>query len=117
MSLLRPRDAMRGFLATALVACFMLALFWLMRWIVPEANRDLVNFMLGQLSIMVSGALVFYFGTTKSSADKTDIIREQAQTDGPQHIDTQTGQPVPVRHARPLPQPTFDPATAEEPAP
>lgn len=91
---------MRGFLALALLACFMVALFWLMRWVVPEANRDLVTYMLGQLSGFAAAGVLFYFNTSKSSADKNDMIRE------PSHVDD-AGAPVPIRHARPLPEPTF----------
>lgn len=65
---------MRAALVVGLLACFMVALFWLMTQTVPEANRDLVTYMLGQLSIMAGGAVAYYFGTTLSSQDKTDRI-------------------------------------------
>lgn len=95
-----PKDPMRGLLALVLLGCFMAALFWLMRWAVPEANRDLVNFMLGQLSIFASGAIVYYFGTSQSSAEKNAIIREQqAQHD--------RSDPPPPRPPLDLPSPTF----------
>jgi uncharacterized membrane protein YqjE len=75
------RDLMRGGLAVSLLAAFTLALFALFRWEVPDANRDLVNFMLGQLSIMATGAIGFYFYTSKSSQDKNEVIERMGQQD------------------------------------
>lgn len=75
MSWPRPRDAMRSFLAIVLLAAFQVSLFWLFQWEVPQANRDLVVFMLGQLSGFTGAGLAFYFNTSKSSADKNEILR------------------------------------------
>jgi UDP-N-acetylmuramyl pentapeptide phosphotransferase/UDP-N-acetylglucosamine-1-phosphate transferase len=72
---------MRGGLAIALLASFQFALLALFRLEVPESNRDLVNFMLGQLSIMAVGALGYYFNTSKSSQDKTQIITDMQGAD------------------------------------
>lgn len=83
-----PKEAMRGFLAVALLACFMLALAWLMRAPVPEPNRDLVTYMLGQVSGFASACVVFYFGTTKGSADKTDIIAKMPPPGSPAAAET-----------------------------
>lgn len=68
-------DWMRGGLAIALLGAFASSLFALFLFQVPEANRDLVNFMLGQLSIMAVGALGYYFNTSKSSQDKNNFIQ------------------------------------------
>lgn len=105
MILPKPKDAMRGFLAITLLACFMVALFWLFQRKVPPENLDLVVYMLGQLSTLAAGAMVYYFGTSKSSADKNEII--QKRTREPDHVDD-AGNPVPIRHTRPpMPSPTF----------
>lgn len=40
----------------------------------PEGNRDMVNFMLGQLSGWLSGAVVYWVGSTRASANK-DMMR------------------------------------------
>lgn len=75
----RPKDAMRATLAFVLLAAFMLALLWLIREEVPEANQQLVTYMLGQLSIMTAAALAFYFNTSKSSSDKNDMLERTVQ--------------------------------------
>lgn len=76
MTIPRPRDAMRSVLALGLVLGFGFALGGLFFKQVPEANADLVNFMLGQLSVFTAGALAFYFNTSKSSADKNEVLAE-----------------------------------------
>lgn len=42
----------------------------------PEGNRDMVNFMLGQLSGWLSGAVVYWVGSTRASANK-DMMRNK----------------------------------------
>lgn len=83
MTLPRPKDAMRGVLAVVLMLSFQLALAALFRWEVPQSNRDMVIYMLGQLSGMVTTALAFYFATSKSSADKNDILRGMGEREDP----------------------------------
>lgn len=46
----------------------------LLLWAIPDANKDMVNFMLGQLSGMLSGCVVYWVGSTRASANK-DIIK------------------------------------------
>jgi len=67
-------DWMRGLLAIVLLMSFQACLAALFNFEVPETNRDMVIYMLGQLSGMVTTALAFYFATSKSSADKNAVI-------------------------------------------
>lgn len=76
-------DYMRGALAIVLLMSFQLALAALFRWQVPETNRDMVIYMLGQLSGMVTTALAFYFATTKSSHEKDKVIAEMTSNAAP----------------------------------
>jgi hypothetical protein len=98
---MRQFDWMRGLLALLLLASFQLALGALFRFEVPQSNRDMVIYMLGQLSGMVTTALAFYFATSKSSVDKTKTIDElRAKADsGPQPVEVMNtdADPVPVR--------------------
>ena len=73
-------NLMRGALAVALVVAFcaaLAALFWLA---VPESNRDMVTFMLGQLSGFAATALAFFFGTTQGNANKDRTIANLADS-------------------------------------
>lgn len=72
---------MRGFLALILTAGFFAALAALFHWSVPASNRDLVTYMLGQLSGFTGAAIAYYLGTSKSSSDKTDIIESMTRKD------------------------------------
>lgn len=72
-------DAMQAALALLLVIAFLLAGLALFRWAVPSDNRELLTYMLGQLSGMVTTALAFYFATTKSSSDKNRALADAVQ--------------------------------------
>jgi uncharacterized membrane-anchored protein len=45
---------------------------------VPEANKGLITFMLGQLSGAFGMALAYYFSTTQGSARKDETIAQLA---------------------------------------
>lgn len=47
----------------------------LLFWSIPDANKDMVNFMLGQLSGMLSGCVVYWVGSTRASANKDLVSR------------------------------------------
>lgn len=48
----------------------------LLFWAIPDANKDMVNFMLGQLSGMLSGCVVYWVGSTRASANKDSMMRK-----------------------------------------
>jgi uncharacterized membrane protein YhhN len=73
------RDIMRGALAALLLTAFNVALAALIWRAVPEQNKDIIVYMLGQLSGMVTLALGYYFSTSKSSAEKTDALAAAAK--------------------------------------
>jgi hypothetical protein len=56
-----------GFLAT------LGALFFLP---IPEANRDLIVYMCGQLAAAFAACLAFWVGTTRSSENKTGLLAQ-----------------------------------------
>ena len=103
MKLPRPRDAMRGFLVLFLLAAFQLALFALFKWEVPAGNKEIVIYMLGQLSGFVGAGIIFYFGTTQSSREKTDAISEIARHEA----DRPTGEPDDPVTVKRAPTPSF----------
>lgn len=107
----QPKDAMRGFLACVLIGSFMVGLAWLLGDEIPATNEQLVTFMLGQLSGMAGTAVVYYFGTSKSSADKNEIIERRAEEDWRREM---MGEPTdPLITGRDLPRPNFDPREGE----
>ena len=76
------RDLMRGGLAWALLAGLFAAGWRLLSAEVPPTNRDMVIYMLGQLSGFLGTALAFYFSTSKSSAEKSATIDRLTKADG-----------------------------------
>ncbi len=63
----------------ALLTCFVVGAFCamlvlLLRFDVPLTNRDIIVYMIGQLSGGFTAALAFWFGTTRQSEDKTKLL-------------------------------------------
>lgn len=67
----------------ALLTCFVVGAFTatlvlLLKFDVPATNRDIVVYMIGQLSGGFTSALAFWLGTTRDSAKKTDLLAQAA---------------------------------------
>ena len=63
----------------ALLTCFVVGAFTatlilLLRFDVPATNRDIVVYMIGQLSGGFTSALAFWLGTTRDSSRKTELL-------------------------------------------
>jgi hypothetical protein len=63
----------------ALLTCFVVATFTatlilLLKFDVPGTNRDIVVYMIGQLSGGFTSALAFWLGTTRDSSRKTELL-------------------------------------------
>jgi hypothetical protein len=63
----------------ALLTCFVVGAFTatlilLLRFDVPATNRDIVVYMIGQLSGGFTSALAFWLGTTRESGRKTELL-------------------------------------------
>lgn len=66
---------MPSVLTLSLMVMFACAFNALLFMVLPDGNRDMVNFMLGQLSGWLSGAVVYWVGSTRASANKDMIKR------------------------------------------
>lgn len=65
----------------ALLTCFVVGAFTttlvlLLKFDVPATNRDIVVYMIGQLSGGFASALAFWLGTTRQSEDKTKLLAQ-----------------------------------------
>ena len=63
----------------ALLTCFVVGAFTatlvlLLKFDVPATNRDIVVYMIGQLSGGFTSALAFWLGTTRNSDRKTELL-------------------------------------------
>lgn len=65
----------------ALLTCFVVGAFTatlilLLKFDVPSTNRDIVVYMIGQLSGGFTSALAFWLGTTRDSSRKTELLAQ-----------------------------------------
>lgn len=65
----------------ALLTCFVVGAFTatlvlLLKYDVPMTNRDIVVYMIGQLSGGFTTALAFWLGTTRDSGRKTELLAQ-----------------------------------------
>jgi hypothetical protein len=65
----------------ALLTCFVVGAFTatlvlLLKFDVPATNRDIIVYMIGQLSGGFTSALAFWLGTTKESGRKTELLAQ-----------------------------------------
>lgn len=65
----------------ALLTCFVVGAFTttlilLLKFDVPSTNRDIIVYMIGQLSGGFTSALAFWLGTTKESGRKTELLAQ-----------------------------------------
>lgn len=72
-------DATRNMIAFFLITAFVGMLPALIIWAIPDKNKDIITYMVGQLSGMATMALGFYF-TNKAGQDTLDAKR--AETTG-----------------------------------
>jgi D-alanyl-lipoteichoic acid acyltransferase DltB (MBOAT superfamily) len=64
-----------GFVIGCAVAIIALLVFYQL----PETNKDIVNISLGTLLGMAVNVVGFFFGSSKSSQDKTDLMAKAAE--------------------------------------
>ena len=84
----------RAFLAYVITTVFTTALFGLFFKEVPVENKDLVTYMLGQLSGFLGAIVAFDFGSNRGSEHKTNLMytRDKEVT-----INQPADNPIPVQ--------------------
>lgn len=68
------QSAVPALLTWVIVCGFTTVMIMLFRQDVPTANRDILVYMVGQLSGFTGAAIAFWLGTTRESAKKTELI-------------------------------------------
>lgn len=68
------KETVRNVLAAWISGAFIGSLAALYVFPIPADNKDLIVFMLGQLSGFMGAVMAFNFGTSKGSADKTAML-------------------------------------------
>ena len=75
MQIARP-SRVPAILTSFLVGSFMGTLILLLKYDVPATNRDIVVYMIGQLSGGCTAALAYWLGTTRESGRKTELLAQ-----------------------------------------
>lgn len=71
------RSWVPAILTCVLLAAFNAALAALFYLAVPDGNRDIVVYMIGQLSGFAASAVAYWLGTTRNSQNKTDMLAQK----------------------------------------
>lgn len=69
-------------LAYGITLGFFGILVWILKHGFPIDNKDVLIYMLGSLNAAWTGAMAYYYGTTKSSNDKNKLIASAISTTG-----------------------------------
>ena len=70
-------------LATIVVLAIMLFCMALIFYPIPEGNIQMVNILLGAFTGSFVTVIGYFFGSSKGSSDKNDIIKEQQKENTP----------------------------------
>ena len=63
-------------LGALIITGFFLLLYFLVYQEVPEINKDILNIVVGALIGMAGNIVNYFFGSSKSSADKTQMLNK-----------------------------------------
>lgn len=65
-------------LTAGLVGAFVATVLLLVFYEIPVTNKDIIVYMIGQLSGSFTAAVAFWFGTTRESSRKTELLAQSA---------------------------------------
>ena len=74
------KEGLKSLYMYLLGAIIMVGFFWLLTALVyqavPESNKDILNIAVGALIGMAAGIVNYFFGSSKGSADKTELLKK-----------------------------------------
>jgi len=73
---MKSKDLFQYILGGLIVAGFFLLLYLLVGSEVPEINKDLLNLVVGALIGSFSTVVGYFYGSSKGSADKNEMIKK-----------------------------------------
>ncbi len=73
----RIKDIFQYCLGGIIVLCFFGILYVLIFIELPPSNRDAMNIMLGITGTLTAGVGNYFFGSSKGSSEKNDIIADK----------------------------------------
>jgi uncharacterized membrane protein len=73
------KDIFQYVLAGLIITGFFVLLYALVHKEVPEPNKDLLNLIVGALIGSFATIVGYFFGSSKGSAEKTDVMNKQIE--------------------------------------
>lgn len=73
---MKGKDIFQYILGALIVIGFFLLLYLLIGAEVPETNKDLLNLVVGALIGSFATVVGYFYGSSKGSADKDEILRK-----------------------------------------
>lgn len=77
------KDWFQYALAAAFILGYFIVLYRLLTVPVPVENRDAVNILFGILSASVGAVVGYFFGSSKGSSEKNEILANSTPVDKP----------------------------------
>ena len=74
---MKPKDIYMYVLGTVIIIGFFIILYVVFKSEMPQANKDIGLMIIGALVAKFSDVVGYFFGSSKSSADKTEIMNKQ----------------------------------------
>lgn len=70
-------DWMKTIVGITFITVFSFTVIYVLKYAVPESNKEIVHFMMGEISGVALSIATYYFGSSKGSQEKTEIIKDQ----------------------------------------
>ncbi len=71
---MKVRDLLQYILGGLIVAAFFVATYLLIYQSIPVENKDVLNMLLGALIAQFVNVVGYFYGSSKGSSDKTEIL-------------------------------------------
>lgn len=72
-------DWMKTFVGIAMIAIFAFMVYAIVYVALPESAKEIIIHVLGIMEGAVMGIVMYYYGSSKGSQDKNEIIADQAK--------------------------------------
>lgn len=76
-------DWMKTIVGLVFIGVFSFTVVYILKKPVPEGNREIAHFMMGEVAGVALTIASYYFGSSKGSHDKTEIIKQQNEKINP----------------------------------
>lgn len=74
---MKPKEIYMYCLGAFIILCATGATIFMMAKVIPERNHDIVNNSLSQLWILAALVTGYFYGSSKSSADKNELLKDK----------------------------------------